>query len=148
MELVEKTLGLKRKQNAVILAHNYQIPAVQDIADYVGDSLGLSIQAAELLQEISSLKSIMDRNRWNVITDIDSEALTTGTGFLDKILLSSGRISSEILSKVLRCRMPVIVAVGAPTNQTVKLARHANLTLVGRIRGDRMNVYSGEERIC
>lgn len=114
MELVEKTLGLKRKQNAVILAHNYQIPAVQDIADYVGDSLGLSIQAAELLQEISSLKSIMDRNRWNVITDIDSEALTTGTGFLDKILLSSGRISSEILSKVLRCRMPVIVAVGAP----------------------------------
>lgn len=36
----------------------------------------------------------------------------------------------------------------SPTNQTVKLARHANLTLVGRIRGDRMNVYSGEERIC
>ncbi|MDD5722440.1 MAG: quinolinate synthase NadA [Syntrophales bacterium] len=46
MELVEKILGLKRKRNAVILAHNYQTPAVQDIADYVGDSLGLSVQAA------------------------------------------------------------------------------------------------------
>jgi FdhD protein len=63
-------------------------------------------------------------------------------------LVTSGRISPEILSRVLRCQMPVIAAVGAPTNQAVKLARQANLTLVGRVRGDRMNVYSGEERIC
>jgi quinolinate synthase len=47
MELVERITELKQKRNAVILAHNYQVPAVQDIADYVGDSLGLSIQAAK-----------------------------------------------------------------------------------------------------
>lgn len=46
-ELAEKILELKRAKNAVILAHNYQRGEVQDIADYVGDSLGLSQQAAE-----------------------------------------------------------------------------------------------------
>jgi quinolinate synthase len=52
MELSKKILKLKEKRNAVILAHNYQRPEVQDVADYVGDSLGLSIQAAETAAEV------------------------------------------------------------------------------------------------
>jgi quinolinate synthase len=46
-ELSAEILRLKRERNAVILAHNYQVPEVQDIADYVGDSLGLSRTAAK-----------------------------------------------------------------------------------------------------
>jgi quinolinate synthase len=52
MELVEKINRLKRERNAVILAHNYQIPEVQDMADYVGDSLGLSVQASQTTSDV------------------------------------------------------------------------------------------------
>lgn len=51
-ELVEKILTLKAKRNAVILAHNYQRPEVQDIADFTGDSLGLSQQAARTKADV------------------------------------------------------------------------------------------------
>lgn len=46
LEIIEKIQKLKSQRNAVILAHNYQIGEVQDIADFTGDSLGLSVQAA------------------------------------------------------------------------------------------------------
>jgi quinolinate synthase len=50
--LSREILDLKRKLNAVILAHNYQVPEIQDLADYVGDSLGLSQQAAKTSADV------------------------------------------------------------------------------------------------
>src|SRR6478752_3487755 len=52
LDLAEEIAELKRERNAVILAHNYQVPELQDVADYVGDSLGLSYQAAQTDAEV------------------------------------------------------------------------------------------------
>ena len=52
MEIIKEIERLKKERNAIILAHNYQIPEVQDIADYVGDSLGLSIQASKTKADV------------------------------------------------------------------------------------------------
>jgi quinolinate synthase len=52
VDLVEDILALKKQRNAVILAHNYQVKEIQDLADFVGDSLGLSYQAAKTDAEV------------------------------------------------------------------------------------------------
>jgi FdhD protein len=59
----------------------------------------------------------------------------------------SGRSSFEIMQKALAARIPVVVAVSAPSSLAVQFAEQSNQTLVGFLRGDKMNVYSQRQRI-
>src|SRR6187401_2237067 len=52
LDLAAEITALKRERNAVILAHNYQVREIQELADYVGDSLGLSYRAAESTADV------------------------------------------------------------------------------------------------
>src|SRR3954469_23372168 len=52
VDLAADILALKRERNAVILAHNYQVKEIQELADFVGDSLGLSYKAAETSADV------------------------------------------------------------------------------------------------
>ncbi|MDD5092267.1 MAG: formate dehydrogenase accessory sulfurtransferase FdhD, partial [Candidatus Wallbacteria bacterium] len=63
------------------------------------------------------------------------------------LIVSSGRISSEVMTKLVRLGIPVFASRSAPTASAVALADKYGITLIGYVRGDKMTVYSGQERV-
>jgi FdhD protein len=70
-----------------------------------------------------------------------------GYDFSVSMLVSTGRISSEILHKVKRCGIPLVLSRGMPTHQTVLMARDMGITVIGFARGGSLTIYSHPERV-
>ncbi len=88
-----------------------------------------------------------DIGRHNAIDKVVGECLLSEIPTHDRVMVISGRVSSEMLLKVARKGIPVLVSISAPTDLGVKLANDLGITLIGLVRGKRMNVYSGRWRV-
>jgi FdhD protein len=89
-----------------------------------------------------------DIGRHNAVDKVVGRALLDGVVPLaDSIMVVSGRAGYEIVQKSISAGIPALAAVGAPSSLAVSLAREFNQTLVGFLRGERFNVYSGPERL-
>jgi FdhD protein len=100
---------------------------------------------------ICSTRSILvfneDIGRHSAIDKVVGGCILKGIRTNDRIMVTSGRISSEILVKAARSRTPVIISKSAPTDLAVRLATDFGITLVGFARGSRMNIYSNAWRV-
>ena len=87
-----------------------------------------------------------DIGRHNTLDKIQGECLMRGISTRDRLLLITGRVSSEMLLKAAKMEAPVVVSRHSPTGSAVALARDLGITLVGQ-RGARLLVYSHPERL-
>jgi FdhD protein len=71
------------------------------------------------------------------------EALRRSIPTVDRILLSTGRVSSEMLLKAARMGVPIVASRTSPTEMAVALAEQLNITVCGYVRPDSLNVYAG-----
>ncbi len=83
-----------------------------------------------------------DIGRHNALDKVIGKALMDNMNFKDKVVLTSGRISSEMLMKAVKRGITVVVSRSAPTSLAVQMARELNIVLVGFVRGEKMNIYS------
>ncbi|WP_202079539.1 formate dehydrogenase accessory sulfurtransferase FdhD [Caldalkalibacillus salinus] len=121
------------------------------MADMQGDSHVFKetggVHNAALCAEEGIVVARTDIGRHNALDKIYGYCLIDRIPIKDKILAFSGRISSEVLLKVSKIGVGIILSKSAPTALALDMADELNITAVGFIRGGKMNVYTHSERI-
>ena len=105
------------------------------------------VHSAALCSRDSILIFSEDIGRHNAIDKIFGECILKDTSTAERIIITSGRISSEILVKVAKRDIPIIISLAVPTDVAVRLATDLGLTIIGRVRGKKMNVYTEGWRV-
>ena len=105
------------------------------------------VHSAALCDTKAILVFSEDIGRHNAIDKIFGECIVKDIPTHNRLLITSGRVSSEILLKVAKRNIPILISKSAPTNLGVKLANDSGITLIGFVREKRMNVYTHTWRL-
>lgn len=125
-----------------VLALMKQLHQQQELFQQCG-----GIHCSALADREQIIVSAEDIGRHNTIDKILGECLLRGLPTRDRILLTTGRISSEMLLKAARMQVPIVVSRGSPTERAISLGRELDITVVGYVRGSRLSVFSNEQRL-
>ena len=106
-----------------------------------------AVHSCQLIFEDNSYIFYDDVGRHNAVDKVTGRVLIEQLSAKDSILITSGRISSEMLMKTVKLGAPILISTSAPTDLAITLARETDITLIGFSRSNRFNVYSSDYRI-
>ena len=136
--------GVPKIQSSAIPQLPGKLRAAQPVFSHTG-----GLHGAGLFNAAGDLLAVReDVGRHNAVDKlIGAMFLEARTPLHEHILMLSGRISFELVQKALLAGIPIVAAVGAPSSLAIETALHFGMTLIGFLRGQRYNVYSGHERL-
>ncbi len=105
------------------------------------------VHSAALCDEKEIIVFSEDIGRHNAADKIIGYAFLENISMENKMLFLSGRLSSEIVNKAVRARVPALISRAAPTDMAIEIAKKYGITLIGFLRGHQLNIYSNRERI-
>jgi len=105
------------------------------------------VHSAALCDTKSILVFSEDIGRHNAIDKVFGECMLQDIPTAGRLVITSGRVSSEIVLKVAKRNVPLLISKAAPTNMGVRLAQDLGITLIGFARGKKMNLYANEWRL-
>ncbi len=105
------------------------------------------VHASMLVKDNKTIAFSEDVGRHNTIDKVVGQAIIQEIDLKNTALFTTGRISSEMLLKTLKAKIPIIISRSAPTDLAVQLAKEYDVTLIGFARGERMNIYHDVKRV-
>jgi FdhD protein len=108
---------------------------------------GRGLHTSALADSGSLIMVTQDVGRHNTLDRIRGECARRSINPEGRLILTTGRISSEMLSKCAKMRVPIVASRTSPTSLSLRLAEEWDMTLIGYLRGQRMDVYTHPERV-
>lgn len=112
---------------------------------FLGRTLALTTAILDAQGEL--IVAHEDTGRHNAVNKVIGHCLMHTIPLDDKVPVSTGRASYEMLTKEIRLGIPIIATISARTSQAVQLAPEYDVTLIGYLRGKRLTIYTRPERV-
>jgi FdhD protein len=142
-----ESLGRIESDLRIPLERIYRVPAAVRQLQTLFGSTG-SAHASALIQPDGRVQCVKeDVGRHNALDKLIGYALMCRLSMADTAVFLSGRVSIELVIKAAKARIPILLAVGAPTSAAVDTAQKLGMTLCGFLRDEGVSVYSHQRRI-
>lgn len=165
-EVLIKDVPISNKENLFYL-NDYDFVKTSPIknnplkvnASEIYKAMNLNLNLSQLFKDTAGVHNIAvygngeiiisreDVARHNALDKVIGYCILNNISLEDKIIFVSGRLSFEMIKKAARVGTPIIVAKSATTSLVLEAAEKLNMTLVGFVRGTKMNIYTNPERI-